>query len=194
MAGTCGTSLTGGRRRSRKMKGGDGSCGMPGGRRRRSRRGGGPPETESECAAAGGTWRDGECLPNPPSMGGRRRRRTMKGGMGVGFQGALDGGTSGPAWGPAWGGEVTKSGEPVFEPDARPPVTGGRRRKSKKSKKGGKRRRTMRGGASWQTIAPAGGSFTGEGERGLANVAGYASKVPPASGGPSQNPDGAYHV
>jgi len=188
MAGTCGTML-GGRRRSRKMKGGDGSCGMPGGRRRRSRRGGAPPETESECAAAGGTWRDGQCLPNPPPMGGRRRRRTMKGGMGYGFGGAM--GTNGPVWDASWGGEITKGGEPIYDTADRPPVTGGRRR-SKKAKKGGKRRRTMRGGASWQSIAPVGYSFTGEGSRGLADVTGYASKVPPSGGGPTQNPDGAY--
>ncbi len=120
----------------------------------------------------------------------------MKGGMGYGFQGAM--GTNGPTWGASWGGEVTKSGEPIYDTADRPPVTGGRRRKSKKASKKGKttsrRRRTMRGGASWQTIAPAGASFTGEGERGLANVTGYASKVPPASGGPVQNPDGAYRA
>lgn len=141
--------MLGGRRRSRKMKGGDGSCGMP---------------------------------------GGRRRRRTMKGGMGYGFQGAM--GTNGPTWGASWGGEVTKGGDPIYDTADRPPVTGGRRR-SKKAKKS-RRRRTMRGGASWQSIAPVGYGFAGEGSRGLADVAGYASKVPPSSGGPTQNPDGAY--
>jgi len=151
MAGTCGTMAGG--RRSRKMKGGDGSCGMPGGRRRRT------------------------------------AKKTMKGGMGYGFGGAM--GTNGPVWDSSWGGEITKSGEPIYDTADRPPVTGGRRRKSKKAKKGGKRRRTMRGGATWQSIAPAGASFRGEGERGLANVTGYASKVP-AEGGPVQNPDGAY--
>lgn len=132
-----------------------------------------------------------------PLMGGRRRKtrkvRKMKGGMGYGFGGAM--GTNGPVWDASWGGEVTKSGEPVYDTADRPPVTGGRRRKSKKatkkSKKGGRRRRTMRGGAQWQSIAPAGGGFTGEGSRGLANWTGYDSKVPVA-GGPSQNPDGAY--
>lgn len=132
-------------------------------------------------------------------MGGRRRskktkmsrrRKTMKGGMGYGFQGAM--GTNGPTWGASWGGEVTKAGEPIYDTADRPPVTGGKRRKSKKAKKSGKRRRTMRGGASWQSIAPVGASFTGEGSRGLADATGYASKVPPASGGPTQNPDGAY--
>lgn len=102
-------------------------------------------------------------------------------------------GTNGPVWTSSWGGEITKGGEPIYDTADRPPVTGGRRRKSKKaSKKGGKRRRTMRGGASWQSVAPAGASFTGQGERGLMNVTGYASKVPPSSGGPVQNPDGAY--
>lgn len=150
MAGTCG-SMLGGRRRSKKMRGGNGSCGMPGG----------------------------------------RRRKTMKGGMGYGFGGAM--GTNGPVWDSSWGGEITKSGEPIYDTAERPPVTGGRRRKSKKAKKGGKRRRTMRGGATWQSIAPAGASFRGEGERGLANVTGYASKVP-VEGGPAQNPDGAYRA
>lgn len=138
------------------------SCGMSGGRRRRSTKKGG-------CGLGG------------------RRRKTMKGGMGYGFGGAM--GTNGPVWDASWGGEITKAGAPIYDTADRPPVTGGRRRKSKKSKKG--RRKTMRGGASWQTIAPAGGGFTGSGERGLANWSGYASKVP-ASGGPSQNPDGAY--
>jgi hypothetical protein len=149
---------------------------MLGGRRRskKAMKGG-----EGSCGMAGGR---------------RRRRRTMRGGMGYGFQGALDGGTSGPAWGSSWGGEITKSGEPIYDTAQRPPVTGGRRRKSKKSKKGGKRRRTMRGGATWQSIAPVGYGFTGEGSRGLADATGYASKVPPSSGGASQNPDGAYHV
>lgn len=149
MPGTCGTPMAGGRRRSRKMKGGDG------------------------CSVTGG----------------RRRRRTMKGGMGYGFGGAM--GTNGPVWDASWGGEITKSGEPIYDTADRPPVTGGRRRKSKKAKKGGKRRKTMRGGAQWQSIAPAGGGFTGEGTRGLVQWSGYASKVPPA-GGPVQNPDGAY--
>jgi len=111
--------------------------------------------------------------------------------MGYGFQGALDGGTTGPLWGAAWGGEVTKGGEPIYDAADRPAVGGGRRRKSKKSKKGGKRRKTMRGGAQWQSVAPAGGGFTGEGTRGLASWTGYASKVP-VEGGPAQNPDGAY--
>ena len=102
-------------------------------------------------------------------------------------------GTNGPVWDAAWGGEVTKSGTPIYDTASRPPVTGGRRRKSKKTKKGGKksRRRTMRGGAQWQSVAPVGHGYTGSGERGLATHVAYASKVPP-SGGPSQNPDGAY--
>lgn len=125
--------------------------------------------------------------------GGRRRKskKAMKGGMGYGFKGSLDGGTNGPAWGASWGGEITKGGEPIYDTADRPPVTGGRRR-SKKAKKGSKRRKTMRGGASWQSIAPVGYSFTGTGSRGLADAVGYASKVPPSSGGPTQNPDGAY--
>jgi hypothetical protein len=168
---------------------------MPGGRRRK---GGNAPETEAECAAAGGNWRDGKCEPTPPPFGARRRSRkgkkTMKGGMGYGFGGPL--GTNGPVWGASWGGEVTKGGEPIYDTADRPAVGGGRRRKSKKaskkSKKGGKRRRTMRGGAQWQSVAPAGGGFTGEGKAGLASWTGYDAKVPPSAGGPLQNLDGAY--
>jgi hypothetical protein len=133
-----------------------------------------------------------------PVMGGRRRRtmkskskkRGMRGGMGYGFQGAM--GTNGPAWGSSWGGEVTKDGTPVLGTSDR--VVGGRRRKSAKGKKGKKgRRRTMRGGATWQSPGQVGYGYTGTGSRGLADATGYASRVPP-SGGPSQNPDGAYHV
>jgi hypothetical protein len=124
-------------------------------------------------------------------MPGGRRRKTMKGGMGYGMNGTI--GTAGALYSPAWGGEITKSGEPIYDTADRPPVTGGRRRKSKKAKKGGKRRKTMRGGAQWQSIAPAGGAFTGEGARGLMSLTGYASKVP-VEGGPAQNPDGAYRA
>jgi hypothetical protein len=129
---------------------------------------------------------DGSC----GMTGGKRRRRTMKGGMGYGFGGAM--GTNGPVWDASWGGEITKAGAPIYDTADRPAVGGGRRRKSKKAKKGGKRRRTMRGGAQWQSVAPAGGGFTGQGSRGLADWTGYDAKVPPASGGPVQNPDGAY--
>ncbi len=117
------------------------------------------------------------------------RPKPMKGGMGYGMSGTI--GTAGALYTPSWGGEITKSGEPIYDTADRPAV-GGRRRKSKKAKKS-RRRKTMRGGASWQSIAPAGGSFTGEGSRGLANLTGYSSKVPP-EGGPAQNPDGAYRA
>jgi len=139
-----------------------GSCGMPGGRR---------------------TSKKGSK---------KSRRRTMRGGMGYGFSGAM--GTNGPVWGSSWGGEITKSGEPIYDTADRPPVTGGRRR-SKKAKKASKksRRRVLRGGATWQSIAPAGGGFTGEGSRGLADWSGYSSKVS-VEGGPAQNPDGAYRA
>jgi hypothetical protein len=124
------------------------------------------------------------------SKKGGKRRRTMRGGMGYGFGGAM--GTNGPVWSSSWGGEITKGGEPIYDTAERPPVTGGRRRKSKKAgKKGGRRRKTMRGGAQWQSVAPAGGGFTGQGSRGLADWGGYSSKVP-VEGGPAQNPDGAY--
>lgn len=126
-------------------------------------------------------------------MGGRRRRnktRKMRGGMGYGFGGTI--GTAGPVWNSSWGGEVTKAGVPVYD-SADPQRGSSRRRKSKKSKKGGKKTRKMRGGASWQSVAPVGYGYTGSGSRGLADPTAYASKVPPA-GGPTQNPDGAYQA
>ena len=128
-------------------------------------------------------------------MGGRRRTqkkggKKMRGGMGYGMSGTI--GTAGALYAPSWGGEVTKAGTPVY--DTLDPQRGSsRRRKSKKSRKGGKKTRKMRGGAQWQSVAGVGHGYTGTGSRGLADATAYASKVPPA-GGPSQNPDGAYHV
>jgi hypothetical protein len=124
------------------------------------------------------------------------RPKVMKGGMGYGMNGTI--GTAGALYTPSWGGEVTKSGEPIFEPGARPPVTGGRRRRkstkaTKKAKKS-RRRKTMRGGAQWQSVGAVGYGFDGSGSRGLANAAQYASKVPPAAGAPEQNPDGGYRA
>ena len=51
----------------------------------------------------------------------------------------------------------------------------------------------MRGGATWQSVAAVGHGYTGSGSRGFAEHVGYVSKVPP-SGGPTQNPDGAYRA
>lgn len=137
----------------------------------------------------------GQCGTSPMLGGGRRkktkkskkggkRRRTLKGGMGYGFGGTI--GTNGPVWNSSWGGEITKSGQPVY--DTADPQRGSSRRR-----KGGKRRRTMKGGASWQSPAAVGYGYTGTGARGLADATAYASKVPVA-GGPSQNPDGAYRA
>lgn len=58
---------------------------------------------------------------------------------------------------------------------------GGRRRKSRKTKKAGRRRRrtAKRGGGS---VATVGYSFTGTGDRGLANVSAYNSNPMPPGG------------
>jgi hypothetical protein len=92
----------------------------------------------------------------------------MRGGMGYGFGGTI--GTAGPVWDSSWGGEITKSGQPIYDTADRPPVTGGRRRKSrkasKKSKKTKSRRRSMKGGMS---VAHASAGFAGTGSRGLAD-------------------------
>lgn len=124
-------------------------------------------------------------------MGGRRRTRKsakktrktrktrkLRGGMGYGFGGTI--GTAGPEWNSSWGGEVTKSGQPVY--DTADPQRGSSRRKSRK----GKGKRKMKGGASYQNVASVGASFTGNGSRGLADYSPYASKA----GGAPQGPDG----
>lgn len=121
-------------------------------------------------------------------MGGKRRRKTrrsrkMRGGMGYGFGGTI--GTAGPQWNSSWGGEVTKSGQPVYD-TADPQRGSSRRRKSKKSKKS----RKMKGGASYQNVGAVGAAFTGTGSRGLADYTPYASK----SGGAPQGPDGVSRV
>lgn len=132
-----------------------------------------------------------------PMMGGRTRKtrkvrksRKLRGGMGYGFGGSTIG-TSGAQWDSSWGGEVTKAGEPVTD-TADPQRGSSRRRRVKKSKSKSKSRRSrkMKGGAAYQSVGTVGASFTGQGSRGLADYTGYASKAP--SGGPVQNPDGAY--
>lgn len=110
-------------------------------------------------------------------MGGGKKRKSRKqrGGMGYGFGGTV--GTAGPVWNQSWGGEVTKSGEPIYDTAERPSVTGGkRRRKTRKGKS--RRRRTMRGGGS---VASVGYGFTGTGARGISDAVGYASNLPPAA-------------
>ncbi len=128
-------------------------------------------------------------------IGGRRSSRKtrkgrtskMRGGMGYGFGGTI--GTAGPEWNSSWGGEITKSGQPVYD-TADPQRGSSRRRVSRKSKKTRKLRKTrkMKGGASYQNVASVGAAFTGTGSRGLADYTPYASK----SGGPAQGPDGVH--
>lgn len=115
-----------------------------------------------------------------PMIGGRRRKtrksRKQRGGMGYGFGGTV--GTAGPVWNSSWGGEVTKSGEPIYDTADRPSVTGGRRyRKSRKGKSRRRGTRRMRGGGS---VANVGYGFTGTGARGIADAIGYPSNLPPA--------------
>lgn len=123
-------------------------------------------------------------------VGGRRKTRKMRGGMGYGFGGTI--GTAGPEWNPSWGGEITKSGQPVYD-TADPQRGSSRRRKTRKSKKTRKSRKTragrkMKGGASYQNVASVGAAFTGNGSRGLADYTPYASKA----GGPPQGADGVH--
>lgn len=101
---------------------------------------------------------------------------------------------------PVTGGEL-----PTDTSNPQPAKLGGRRRgrgsrasrkgKSKKTMKRGRRhgrRRTMRGGANQVSIAPAGGSYTGQGAGGLISLAPYSVNVP--GGDRAQNLDGAYRA
>lgn len=125
--------------------------------------------------------------------GKSRRTRKLRGGNFVGFSaGEQTGlGTAGAMYPAVENSPVTKGGVPIPEPIL---PKGGRRRSRKPKRKGGKHRRghtrKMRGGANWVSVAPAGGSFTGEGNAGLINLTQYSSKVP--GGGPVQGGDGVY--
>lgn len=142
----------------------------------------------------------------PPRMDGGRRRRTrkMKGGNFYGMGEPIAVGV--PTWNAVENVAANHvTGAPIVDGSEMNAVkvTGGRRRRTRKSKKatrkGGKHRkghrrsRKMRGGASWVTSAPAGGSFTGQGAGGLASLTQYSGRMPVA-GGPPQNQDGAYRV
>ena len=121
------------------------------------------------------------------------KRRTTKGGF-YAFDGALAPGA--PSWGRGSemgdfavsrlgnnaigaGGRRKKRGGadkkplPIDIPDA-PPMDAGRRKKHRKTK-----RRTMRGGARFGAVAA---SFTGTGERGMANYVSTNTKYPPFGG------------
>lgn len=144
-------------------------------------------------------------------QGGRRRRtgktkktrmtkKAMRGGNFYGFTGGVGGTSAGAGW------------ESVENTAAKPDGTlianggelsatqlGGRRRrgKGKKTRKGGRKgrkgRRTMRGGANFVSVAPAGGSYTGQGAGGLISLTPYAAKTS-VDGGPVQGGDGVYRA
>ena len=143
------------------------------------------------------------------NMGGRGRRkmtaRKMKGGNFYGPGGAIAPGAM------QWDSVENVAADPVSGrliadgSELQQVKLGGRRRKSRKAskkasrkgsrkgKKGTRRGRKMRGGSNWATVAPAGGSFTGQGAGGLIDLTSYDSRMP-AGGGPPQNPDGAYRA
>lgn len=144
------------------------------------------------------------CMPlGGTQQGGRRRRgkgkgktRKMRGGNFYGFNGGVGGTTAGADWKPVVNAEVNPQTGAVV-PESILPKTGGRRRgkgkKSRKGRKGRKGRKTMRGGANWVSVAPAGGSYTGQGAGGLINLTQYGAKMPVA-GGPVQGGDGVYQT
>lgn len=145
-------------------------------------------------------------VPFGGQQGGRRRRngktKKMRGGNFYAFKGAM--GTNGAEWGAqenlaadsATGQILPNNGSELLAA----PLFGGRRRRGKGKKvtrKGGRksrrvpRRRTMRGGANWVSVAPAGGSYIGHGTGGFINLAQYGAKMP-VEGGPVQGGDGAF--
>ena len=105
-------------------------------------------------------------------MGGRRRKtarrgRKQRGGAMYGFGGAM--GTNGPVWGGVNNTQFynSETGQPRPNDAAK---VGGRRRKTRKaSKKGRKSRRKQRGGGGGVSMGTTYASFTGSGERGIAN-------------------------
>jgi hypothetical protein len=107
--------------------------------------------------------------------GGKRRRRTMRGGM-FGFGGGVIAPGTLEATAP-YTGPVDARGNAV--PDPTDPAggytgVGGRRRKSsKKSRKGSKKTRKMRGGANQMSMGGVGYGYTGTGAGGLADATQY---------------------
>lgn len=186
---------TGGRRRSKKMKGGmgygfGGTIGTAG------------PVWDSswggEITKAGAPVYDTA----DPQRGSSRRRKARKGGERVEATSAtsdeiarvgLDGLRAVGAVEVLERTEAESRGYTILGPAK---ATAGRRhrkskKQSKKSRKG--RRKTMRGGASWQSVAPVGYGYTGTGSRGMADATQYSAKTAPA-GAPPQNADGAYRA
>ena len=198
---SCSAPSTGGRRRSRKMRGGmgygmSGTIGTAGAVY--------APSWGGEVTKAGAPVYDTA----DPQRGSSRRRKSRRGGADDDMVDVIASKSEMPEDVARAAGaietmsrkEAEEKGYKILGPASRPSVArtvsshGARRRKSsKKSKKTGRksRRKTMRGGAQWQSVGAVGAGFKGEGSRGLADYSAYASKVPPA-GGPGQNPDGAF--
>ena len=131
-----------------------------------------------------------------PVDGGRRRtRRKMRGGNFYSFGFDPQTGTGGAGFSAVENNAVDAKTGAVIPDYAMP---GGRRRRgSRKSKKAVRktkkgRSRKMKGGANWASVGAVGASYKGEGSAGMQSYSAYAAKAP--VGGPTQNPDGAYHV
>ena len=175
---------------------------MMGGKRKtrgsRKARKGGVAETEEQCAAEGGMWRNGVC---EPTIGGRHRKghktrkgRKMRGGVMYGPTQAITAGAL--QWGavdtsaPVDSATGAKVADPFgTSPDTNAKVTGGRRRsrasrkgKSKKSKKTARRSRKLRGGA-WSpgNVNAAGVRYGFEGP-----TEGVRGGIAPATAAPSR--------
>lgn len=138
------------------------------------------------------------------TAGRRRSRKTLRGGNFYGASGAIAPGAM------QWGAVENVAASPVTGKlipndgsEMKATKLGGRRhgkktRKTKKvTRKGGKKhrksRRKMRGGANWVSSAGVGAAFKGDGVAGLGDYSAYGAKMP-VSGGPEQNPDGAYRA
>jgi hypothetical protein len=114
----------------------------------------------------------------PRAKGGKTKKVT-KGGY-YSFNGALATGAADWAQKSEYGPFVSGRGMNDSSGTSKPVLYGrGRRRKSGSRKKNHRRRRTMRGGSKYGAVAA---SYTGTGERGMANYAQTSTKYPPFGG------------
>ena len=101
-----------------------------------------------------------------PMTAGRRRKarktRKHRGGAMYGFN-------QGTAISPGAAAVNAVDNTQFYSSETGQPITGGRRRKTRKSRKAGRKSRKMRGGATGVSMGTTYASFTGTGERGIAN-------------------------
>jgi hypothetical protein len=114
-----------------------------------------------------------------PRVKGGKTKKVRKGGY-YSFNGALATGAADWAQKSEYGPFVAGRGANDSSGTSKPVTYGrGRRRKTGSRKKHHRRRRTMRGGNKYGAVAA---SYTGTGERGMANYVQTSTKYPPFGG------------